>query len=206
MTKKPFIPPKLPPDIDYSKLIKEIWQAHSVLGNLNGLLRKIHNPDLLLTPLITKEAVLSSRIEGTLATLEDVLKYEAEEKATQITEEEKDIREILNYRVALRKALNSLKKRPIGENLIKETHDILLASVRGEKKDRGNFRRMQVYIGKPGAKIEEAIFIPPPITEIHHLMANWEKYINSEEEKDPLVQVSSRRKGDQAAVRHREDL
>lgn len=79
MTKKPFVPPELPPRIDYSKLIREIGLAHSALGNLNGLLRNIANPSLLMTPLLTKEAVLSLRIEGTLATLEDVLKYEAEQ-------------------------------------------------------------------------------------------------------------------------------
>jgi Fic family protein len=189
MTKQPFIPPELPPKIDYSRLIREIGLAHSALGNLNGLLRKIANPNLLMTPLITKEAVLSSRIEGTIATLEDVLKYEAEKSGEEATEKERDVREILNYRIALRKAMKMLEQRPIGENLLKTIHEVLLASVRGEKKDRGNFRRMQVYIGAPGTPIEEAAYIPPPITEVPRLLSNWEKYINSEEEKDTLVQM-----------------
>jgi len=80
MSNIPFIPPKLPPKVDYTNLIKEIGWAHNNLGKLNGLLINIPNPGLLTTPLLTKEAVLSSRIEGTQATLEDVFKYEAEGK------------------------------------------------------------------------------------------------------------------------------
>src|SRR3989339_221639 len=189
MTRQPFVPPELPPRIDYSKLVREVGLAHSALGNLNGLLRNIANPNLLMTPLLTKEAVLSSRIEGTLATLEDVLKYEAEQGKGETTEKERDVKEILNYRLALRKAIKMLEKRPIAENLLRAVHEILLTSVRGEKKDRGNFRRMQVYIGTPGTPIEEAAYIPPPITEISRLLSNWEKYLNSEDEKDSLIQI-----------------
>jgi len=189
MTKNPFIPPKLPPKIDYSSLIKEIGEARETLGTLYGLLINIPNFDLLTTPLLTKEAVLSSRIEGTQATLEDVFRHEAEGKTSEKDRKEKDIREIINYRKAMRAAIEELKGRPIGENLIKKIHYALLDSVRGADKDRGNFRRMQVYIGLPGASIEEAIYIPPPITELPSLLSNWEEYINSKKEKDPLVQI-----------------
>lgn len=185
----PFIPPKLPPKIDYTNLIKEIGQAHNNLGKLNGLLINIPNPGLLTTPLLTKEAVLSSRIEGTQATLEDVFKYEAEEKVSEEGEIEKDVREIINYRKAMSLAIDELKNRPIGENLIKKIHFHLLSSVRGANKDRGNLRRIQVYIAAPGTPIEEATYIPPPITEIPSLLSNWESYINSEQEKDPLIQM-----------------
>lgn len=189
MSNIPFIPPKLPPKIDYTNLIKEIGQAHNNLGKLNGLLINIPNPGLLTTPLLTKEAVLSSRIEGTQATLEDVFKYEAEEKVSEEGEIEKDVREIINYRKAMSLAIDELKNRPIGENLIKKIHFHLLSSVRGANKDRGNLRRIQVYIGAPGTPIEEATYIPPPITEIPSLLSNWESYINSEQEKDPLIQM-----------------
>lgn len=189
MSTIPFIPPKLPPKIDYTKLIKEIGQAHNNLGKLNGLLINIPNLGLLTTPLLTKEAVLSSRIEGTQATLEDVFKYEAEEKISEKGEKEKDVREIINYRKAMSLAIDELKNRPIGENLIKKIHFHLLSSVRGANKDRGNLRRIQVYIGAPGTPIEEATYIPPPITEIPSLLSNWESYINSEQEKDPLIQM-----------------
>jgi len=189
MSNIPFIPPKLPPKVDYTNLIKEIGWAHNNLGKLNGLLINIPNPGLLTTPLLTKEAVLSSRIEGTQATLEDVFKYEAEGKISEKEEIEKDVREIINYREALSMAIDELKNRPIGENFIKKIHFYLFDSVRGANKDRGNLRRMQVYIGAPGTPIEEATYIPPPITELPPLLSNWESYINSEQEKDPLIQM-----------------
>lgn len=189
MTKTPFIPPKLPPKIDYTPLVKAIGEAQNALGQLNGLLVNIPNPNLLMTPLLTKEAVSSSKIEGTQATLEDVLKYEAEEKKTEAGEQEKDIREIVNYRFAMRTAMEELEKKPIGENLIKNIHYCLLDSVRGAHKDRGNFRKMQVYIGKPGTTIEEATYVPPPSSEILPLLKNWEEYINSDLEKDVLIQI-----------------
>ena len=189
MIKKPFIPPKLPPKIDYVSLIKEIGQAREALGELKGLLINVSNFDLLVSPLLTKEAVLSSQIEGTQATLEDVLKYEAEDKFSQDDRKERDIREILNYRRAIHLAIKELKKKPIGENFIKKLHFVLLDSVRGSNKDRGNLRRMQVYIAQPGMPMEEAIYIPPPIPEFPRLLSNWEKYINSYQEKDVLVQI-----------------
>ncbi len=189
MAKTPFIPPKLPPKIDYSLLIKEIGHAHDALGQLNGLLVNIHNPYLLTTPLLTKEAVLSSRIEGTQATIKDVFEYEAEVKTSEEDSKDKDVREILNYRRAMDTAIEELEKRPIGENILKKTHHILLDSVRGAHKDRGNFRKAQVYIGAPNSTIDEATYIPPPPSEILPLLANWESYINLEEEKDVLVQI-----------------
>jgi len=189
MTKSPFIPPKLPPKIDYVSLIREIGEARDALGELRGLLVNISNLDLLTTPLLTKEAVLSSRIEGTQATLEDVFKYEAEKNTSEENRKNMDIKEIINYRKAIHSAIAELKNRPIGENLIKKIHYILLDSVRGSNKDRGNFRRVSVYIGLSGSPLEEAIYIPPPITELPSLISNWEEYINSNQEKDPLVQI-----------------
>lgn len=189
MTKTPFIPPKLPPELDYNALIKEIGEANRALGELNGLLVNIPNPDLLISPLLTKEAVLSSRIEGTQASLEDVLKYEAEEKISEENEKERDIREIINYRQAMRLAIDRLNQKPIGENLIKDLHFILLDSVRGTHKDRGNLRKIQVFIGRPGVSIDEATYVPPPANEIPSLLNNWEYYLHFEKVKDPLVQI-----------------
>lgn len=190
MPRQPFIPPRLPPNINYSDLIKEIGNARDALGQLKGLLTNIQNPALLTTPLITKEAVLSSRIEGTQATLEDVLKYEAERRESQREETEKDATEIINYRRAMNVAIRELKHRPIGENLVKKIHHVLLDSVRGANRDRGNLRRIQVFIGSPGASIEEATYIPPPVSALPNLLSNWEEYINSDKEQDPLVQIA----------------
>jgi Fic family protein len=189
MSIMPFIPPKLPPKIDYTKLIHEIGLAHNNLGKLNGLLINIPNPELLTAPLLTKEAVLSSRIEGTQATIDDVFQYEAEEKSSETGEKEKDIREIINYRKAMSIAMEELQRKPIGENFIKKIHYCLMDSVRGQSKNRGQLRKIQVYIGTKGRPIEEATYIPPPITELPSLLSNWEKYINSNQEKDPLVQI-----------------
>ncbi|UII21443.1 Fic family protein [Fulvivirga ligni] len=167
----------LPPHIDYSGLIKEIGDANRSQGELKGLLANIPNPDLLTTPLLTKEAVASSKIEGTQATIEDVFKYEAEGRNTENNSREQDVREIINYRMAIREATEILPKKAIGENFIKQLHSILLNSVRGESKDRGNFRRIPVYIGKPGGSIENAIYIPPSSSELNELVSNWENIL-----------------------------
>ncbi|MFA5164294.1 MAG: Fic family protein [Candidatus Omnitrophota bacterium] len=181
--------PKLPPKIDYAALVTQLGRAHNALGRLNGLIANLHNPALLAVPLLTKEAVLSSRIEGTRATLEEVFEYEAAKNDSESTERGKDVREIINYRFALNTALKNLEKRPLSGNLMKELHSVLLDSVRGANKDRGNFRKLQVYIGKPGASIEEAEYIPPAAGQVPELMADLEKYLNSDTEKDPLVQI-----------------
>jgi len=187
MNKAPYIPELLPLNIKYSKnLIKLIGEANNSLGKLNGLLTNISNPSLLLTPLITAEAVSSTRIEGTQATIEDVYKHEADET---IKEKYDDTMEVLNYRKALYYALTELKTKPICENLIKHIHFIILDSVRGENKNRGKFRTTQVFIGKPGDTIEKAEFVPPPALEIQNLFKNFEHYVNSNEEIDSLVQI-----------------
>jgi Fic family protein len=190
MVKKPHKLDLLPPEVNYSKIIKEIGEANRVLGELKGLLANIPNPSLLISPLLTKEAVASSKIEGTQATIEDVFKYEAAGKETQNNPIEKDVREIINYRRAVQFAVELLEKRPIGENFIKQLHAILLNSVRGENKDRGNFRRIPVFIGKEGATIDNAIYVPPSADQLLALVSNLEKYINEEDVPDILVQTA----------------
>ena len=187
MMKKPFTPKLLPLNVKFSSnLIKLIGEANNSIGRLNGLLTNISNPMLLLTPLITAEAVSSTRIEGTQATLEDIYRHEADES---IKEKHDDTMEVLNYRKALYYALTELKKKPICENLIKQIHFIILDSVRGENKNRGKFRTTQVFIGKPGDNIDNAEFIPPQAIEIQSLFKNFESYINSNDEIDPLIQI-----------------
>lgn len=191
MDMEPYIPPLLPPKIEYGGLIKDIGDAHRELGNLAGsLLHPIINPDLLITPLLTKEAVLSSAIEGTVATLEEVFRFEADESTLDDEELRRDAQEIVNYRHALEVSMGELQKRAIGENLLKQAHYILLDSVRGSRKNRGHFRTQIVFIGKPESSIDAASFIPAPPEKIPELMRNWEKYINSQEEQDPLVQIA----------------
>lgn len=189
MVKKLFVPPKLPPRIDYSCLVKEISQTQRALGQLDGLLVNVPNRDLLSAPLLTKEAVLSSRIEGTQATLEDVLIYEARGKTSEKDQKEKDAREIINYRRALMIAMDDLKKKPFGETLIRRIHYVLLNSVRGANKARGNLRKKLVYIASPGSPMEDAIYVPPPPGRLPSLLTNWASYLNSKDEQDSLVQI-----------------
>ncbi len=190
MKSNPIIPWKikeLPPKIQYGSLVTELTAAHAAVGELRGLLSTLPDPQLLIAPFRKREAVASSAIEGTRATLEDVLKYEASEESKRSPEEEErtrkiqDIREIRNYEQAMGIALQELKTRTIGENLLKKTHSYLLHSVRGENKNRGNFRKEQVQVGD---------YIPPVHTEIPSLINNWEKYLNSKDiEKDLLVRI-----------------
>ncbi|MFO7943935.1 MAG: Fic family protein [Anaerolineales bacterium] len=188
---KPHIPPELPVKIQYNDLIPAISKAQHELGNLSGsILHPGVNSNLLITPLLTKEAVLSSSIEGTVATVEEVFRYEADEESIKGEKIRRDAQEIVNYRKALEVSLEELNKRAIGENLLKKAHFILLDSVRGEGKGRGEFRRKQVFIGKPGSQIEGASFIPAPVDEIPRLMKNWETYINSQDERELLVQIA----------------
>lgn len=190
MTDSNQIPTQFPPTIDYEVLIKPMVQAHDALGKLNGLLINIPNLDLLISPLLTKEAVLSSKIEGTQADLEDVYQYEAEGKSSEDSEKERDVKEIINYRKAIHKAIEQLQTKPINLNLLKNTHEILLNSVRGSQKDRGQIRNSQVYIGLPGSKVTEALYLPPNPQNLPQLLSQWEAYVNDEnEEKDPLVQI-----------------
>lgn len=187
---KSFTLPLLPPKIDYGQLIRVIGEAHGAIGELNGLLRKnILSPELLSQPLLTKEAVLSSRIEGTQATLEDVFEYEARFKGDS-EKSQQDITEIINYRRAMNFAVEELKNKPISQTFVKKLHYLLLDSSRGTEKDRGKFRIGQVYIGMPGAGIKDATYVPPIPAILPKLLINWEEYVNSNIEKDPLVQIA----------------
>lgn len=187
---KNYTPRELPPIINYNELISDIVEAHDAISELKGLLTTLNNPDLLARSLLTKEAILSSKIEGTQVDIQDVLEYEIKNTQNQNTEEEKDNREVMNYRKAMYFAISEIEKRPINSKLIKDIHAILLDSVRGEDKDKGKFRDKQVFIGKSGTNIEKATYIPPSAEEIEKLMKNLEEYMNSFFEKDAIVQIA----------------
>lgn len=185
---EPYVPQELPlNDLDYNRLTRLLGQANRELTRYDGLLEGIPNPALLLSPLTTQEAVLSSKIEGTQATLDEVLELEAGQSFDP--EKTKDIQEIVNYREALRYATSSLEHRPMTLGLVKEIHRLLLSSVRGERKSPGDFRKDQNWIGRAGCSINEATFVPPnPLQLQDHLQA-WEKYL-SHEDADFLVQTA----------------
>lgn len=190
MPKKLFNLPKLPVIIDYDQLIGKITEAHRAIASLDSLLSALPNPALLGRTMQTKEAIESSKIEGTEASLEEVLQYEAKAEKKDGSEKQKDIHEVINYRAALDLGIKSLDTLPISENLVKKLHATLLKSGRGANKAPGEFRKVQVYIGRAGSDITEASYIPPTANEIIPLFGNLEKYLNSDEEKDRLVQIA----------------
>lgn len=184
---KPYIPELLPPQsINWERLVPLIGKANAELALYRGRLQGIVNPEVFLSPLTTQEAVLSSRIEGTEATLVEVLEYEASKQAV---DKKGDIHEIINYRTSLQYAVDDLKTRPISLNLIRGLHRILMDSVRGRDKARGEFRTSQNYIGKPGSPIEQASYVPPPPERLMEFLSNLEGYVHYEE-KDRLVQLA----------------
>lgn len=174
--------------LDWRALVPVIGRATRALAHYDGILLGLPDPAVLLSSLTTQEAVLSSKIEGTQATLGDVLRFEAGEPPAS-AERREDIQEILNYRKALREAENALKKRPFSLALLKRLHAALLQSVRGRDKTPGEFRRTQAWIGTPGTPIEEARFIPPEPARLPKLIANLESYWRGDE-LDPLVQLA----------------
>ena len=139
MTKTPYIPLKLPLDtLDWVSYISLIGDARDRLSKFDGLLQGIPNPNVLLSPLNTQEAVVSSKIEGTQATLEEVLEYEADPK--ELNDKKDDILEVLNYRKAMYYAISEMRKRPLTEGLLRDVHKILLDNVRPNTKRIGEYR------------------------------------------------------------------
>ncbi len=180
-----------PPEVlDWQALIPLIGPANAALARYDGTLQVIPNASVLLSPLMTQEAVLSSKIEGTQATMGEVLEFEAEgDTKTLSSEKRDDIEEILNYRQAIHHAEMMLKILPICQRVVKETHEVLMQGVRGHKKAPGEYRKGPNWIGPPGCSIEEAKFIPIAADRLPDAMSTWEKYIHTEPG-DRLVQLA----------------
>ncbi len=185
---KPFQPHILPlSNIDWADLVEQIAQANRELGNLRGTLKGIINPSVLLSPLTLREAVLSSRIEGTQATLQEVLFFEAIPDAEN--PKRHDIQEIINYRKTLAAAEKMIQEKPVHLNMIKDLHSILMDSVRGDGQRPGEFRSIQNWIGPKGCTIDQAYFVPPDIETMQSSLSSWERYWHSDE-RDLLVQLA----------------
>jgi Fic family protein len=170
-------------------MLPPIVEANKALARFDGQLEGIQNPRVLLSPLMTQEAVVSSKIEGTRATLEDVLEHEADQGQLEEKSKREDVEEIINYRSALAYGEKKMAERPFTLNLLKEMHSILMDGVRGQNKRRGEFRKMQIHIGPPNSSREEASHIPPPHFKLPDLLDNWERYYHSETS-DHLVQLA----------------
>jgi len=184
-----FIPNPLPPkglDTFSSDFVNILSEADRGIGALKSLSRMMPNPNLLIAPFIRKEAVKSSRIEGTQASLTDILYYEASMEKPKYS----DIFEVLNYIKALNYGISRIKDLPLSLRLIRETHQRLMEGVRGERMDPGNFRTSQNWIGPIGCTIENAIYVPPPVEQMNEALNQLEKFFYSEDKIPPLVKCA----------------
>jgi Fic family protein len=155
--------------------------------------RTTPNPHLLIGPFMRREAVLSSRIEGTQADIVDLYAYEVGQlplPGMELSPSEADVREVLNYVRALEYGLERLNTLPVSLRLIRELHERLLAGVRGEHATPGEFRRRQNWIGRPGCTLNEATFVPPPVPQMRDALDAFEKYLHVGDVHPPLVRLA----------------
>jgi len=156
------------------------------------MLKGLPNANVLLSPLASQEAVLSSRIEGTQTTLTELLTFEAEgDLSDESTPAKAEIREVLNYRLALYAAIDMLKEIPLSQRLVRDSHEVLMQGVRGYNKAPGKYRRLPdtCWIGPPGSTVETARYIPCPVEELNSAMDALESYMH-EGAPDTLVQLA----------------
>jgi Fic family protein len=182
-----FIPNNLPPKIAFDEhLVLSLSKADSMLGKLSGSGLFLLNPDLLIMPYLKKEAVMSSRIEGTKISLSELLLYETKDDV----KETPDALEVTNYVKAVKYALQKIEKDPIDIELIKEMHRILMQGVRGGDRSPGEFRTVQNWIGSETSKKEDASFIPPYPEKVPELMEDLAGYINSADTTPELIKCA----------------
>jgi Fic family protein len=182
-----FVPPPLPPDppLRLAELLAKLGKADRALGRLDGVTKVLPDKSLFIYMYVRKEAVLSSQIEGTQSTLDDLLRFESEAATGNPID---DIREVSNYVAALDYGVQRLATLPLSLRLIEELHGRLLQSGRGQSKTPGEFRRIQNYIG--GTRPGNATFVPPPIIEMKSCLSDFEKFLHSETlDLPPLIKV-----------------
>ena len=188
-----FVPHPLPPALTWTPtVVAALSQADRALGELAGLGRSLLNPHLLIAPFVRREAVLSSRIEGTQASLSDLYAYEAVQKtAVQLTmfEPPPDVREVYNYVRALEYGLDRLQSLPLSLRLIREIHARLMEGVRGEHGTPGEFRRSQNWIGPPGCSLQDATYVPPPVSEMEEALGALERFLHQPCDWPPLARL-----------------
>lgn len=182
-----FHPSKLPPtpqiEIDFdmtSKLVK----AHKVLAILDDRSTNIPSVDLFISMYVQKEALLSSQIEGTQATLEDIFNPNIDDNINA------DVNDVVNYIRATKYAIKRLETLPLCNRLLLETHKLLLSGVRGKEKNPGEFRKSQNWIGGAGSTIKTAIYIPPDVMFMKESLSDLEKYMNADNELDDLIRIA----------------
>jgi Fic family protein len=187
---KAFIPSPLPPDpplrLD-DEAVALLDNAAMALGRLDGLAINLPNPDLFVSMYVRKEAVLSSQIEGTQASLEDVLAFEVEAAKDRIPP---DTEEVVNYVRAMNYGMRRLKALPMSLRLIREIHRELMRGVRGSERMPGEFRTSQNWIGPPGSTLAEATFVPPPPHAMTTALGDLEKFLHANIALPPLIRCA----------------
>lgn len=183
-----FIPARLPAKLSFdAQLAVAQSRADAALSELAGVGRLLPNPHVLISPLMRQEAVLSSRIEGTRASLSEVLEAEALDLKTEPTG---DVQEVRNYVAAMQHGIDRLQKLPLSLRLVCELHEKLMRDVRGYHATPGEFRRSQNWIGPQGSTPETAPYVPPPVDELMPALGNWEEFLHEREKLPDLIQCA----------------
>jgi Fic family protein len=187
-SKSPYKPQSLPPaSLDWEQLVTRIGMANSAIARYDGILQSMVNPTVLLSPLTSQEAVLSSRIEGTQTTLKQILEYDA--APSKEAQQKGDLREVVNYRTAMQQAVTWIPKTGLDLKLICHIHRVLLAGVRGQHSSPGTIRNAQNWIGRPETPIEQAIYIPPTPEDLALSLPNLENFMTTTY-RDVVVQTA----------------
>ncbi|MCM1532722.1 MAG: Fic family protein [Ruminococcus flavefaciens] len=182
-----FVPSPLPPNppVELSEdIINLLIKANSQLAVLESMATRIPNVELFISMYVRKEALMSSQIEGTQATLEDVLDPMIDANANR------NVADVVNYIKATEFAVKRLSSLPLCNRLIKETHEVLMSGVRGQEKSPGEFRTSQNWIGGQGSTLKNARYIPPSPEDMIEAMSDLEKYMNAEDELDALIRAA----------------
>lgn len=183
-----FIPSRLPPELAYSEsLARLLAEAGASLGELAGAGRMLPNPYILISPAMRREAVLSSKIEGTQSDIDDLYFYETEQYEAP---DKSDVQEVHNYVVALEYGLKRSADLPMGSRFFRELHAHLMRGVRGEHATPGEYRRSQNWIGPPGCMLNEATYVPPPVDEMNRALGDLENFIHGGSEVPALVRLA----------------
>ena len=184
-----FVPAPPPPKFVYdADLALVLSRADAALSELSGLGRLLPNPHLLIAPYVRREAVLSSRIEGTRASLSDILLDEMEADVPH--GDAADVREVRNYVTALEYGIKRLDKLPLSLRLVRELHARLMKGVRGDRATPGEFRRSQNWIGPSGSTPANAPYVPPPPAEMQKALSDWEGFLHERDKLPELVQCA----------------
>lgn len=182
-----FVPPPLPPGLDLDLgLVGALSEADRAIGELGGTGGWLPEPHILIRPFLRREAVLSSKIEGTEATMADLVLFEADAP----TSDHPDVREVFNYVKALEDATAPGRAIPLSLRLIRDMHRTLMTGVRGGYATPGEFRRSQNWIGPPGCVLNDATYVPPPVDEMHACLDLLERYLHDHSDIPPLLRIA----------------